>query len=39
MHFGNIQEEDIAIVTPYNGQVSLLRSVIGQKYPKLESVQ
>jgi ATP-dependent RNA/DNA helicase IGHMBP2 len=31
-----LKEEDIAIVTPYNGQVALLRSVIGAKFPRVE---
>merc|ERR1711991_355602 len=31
-----MQEKDIAVITPYNGQVNLLRSVMFDHYPSLE---
>eukprot|EP01029_Cantina_marsupialis_P030820 TRINITY_DN84839_c0_g2_i2.p1 TRINITY_DN84839_c0_g2~~TRINITY_DN84839_c0_g2_i2.p1 ORF type:complete len:442 (-),score=144.07 TRINITY_DN84839_c0_g2_i2:127-1452(-) len=33
---GSLEPVDIAIVTPYNGQVSLLRHLLHSKYPKIE---
>ena len=33
---GGLKEEDIAVVTPYNGQVALLKSVMATRYPRIE---
>ena len=32
----NVSEEDIAVITPYNGQVGLLKALLGEKYKRLE---
>ena len=31
-----VSDSDIAVITPYNAQVSLLRSMLKEKYPRLE---
>ena len=31
-----VKEEEIALVTPYNGQVQLLKRLIGDEYPMVE---